>query len=127
MFELLGRPTNTGDALAIIKSTELLQETCSNMRSRDGIEVCWDAAATWLRDVSHHLHKMVDDLYPVALLVMAYWSRILVNRAESKACWFLKGAVKVSILRVAEKLMTGKIPLFPLILDFEDSRAKIES
>jgi hypothetical protein len=119
MFELLRRPTNVSDALTILKSVELLQETCTRFGSEDSIESCWSAAASWLKDVPHHFHEMADDQDPVALLVMTNWSAILTSRIERLGCWFLKGVAKASVVQIAEKLVAEKHPLMPLIMDFE--------
>lgn len=118
IFELLGRPANIGDALAVIKSIELLQEAYSSVGSYDDLETCWSAAADWVNRVPSRFHEMVDDLDPVALLLMAYWSTMLVTRAEMQGCWFLKGVVRALVLQVAEKLVAEQHPLLPLILDF---------
>ena len=119
MFELLGRPANISDALTILKSIELLQGTCGSVGLEDGIGVCWSAAAAWLWSVPNHFHEMADDQDPVTLLVMAYWSAIMVTWVEKQGCWFLKGVVKASVLQVAKKLVAERHPLLPLILDFE--------
>lgn len=119
MFELLGRPANISDALTILKSIELLQETCSSVGPEDSIEVCWSAAAAWLKIVPNHFHEMVDEQDSIALLMMAYWSAIMVTRVERQGCWFLKGVAKALVLQVTEKLVVEKHPLLPLMLDFE--------
>lgn len=118
MFALLGRPDNVWDALTIIESIESLTETCNRIVMHDDFEECWNAAAGWLKGVPHRFHEMIDNLDPVALLVMAYWSAIMVTRAERQGCWFLKGVVKASILEVAGRLVVDEHPLLPLILDF---------
>lgn len=118
MFELLGRPDNVSDALTIIKSIDLLTEACNSTAPHSDIEVCWNAAAAWLKHVPKRFHAMVEDLDTVALLVMAYWSSTLVSRVERQGCWFLKGVVKASVLQIAEKLIVERHPLLPLILDF---------
>lgn len=118
MFELLGRPGNISGALTVLKSVELLQEACSSVGSKDSIESCWNAAAAWLKDVPRHFLEMVDDQDPIALLMMAYWSAIMVARVERQGCWFLEGIVKASVLQIAERLVVEKHPLLPLISDF---------
>ena len=117
MFELLGPPASIGDALTIIKSIELLQETCGSVGSYDDLGPCWGVAAAWLKRVPHRFHEMVDHHDAVALLLMAYWSTILVVRIEKEGCWFLKDVVKALVLQVAEKLVAEQHPLLPLILD----------
>jgi hypothetical protein len=119
MFELLGQPANISDALTILKAIELLQEICSSIAPDDSIEVCWNTAAAWLKDVPHHFHEMVNDQDSIALLMMTYWSAIMVTRMEKQGRWFLKGVVKALVLQVAEKLVVEKHPLLLLILDFE--------
>lgn len=119
IFELLGRSTNISDALTILKSIELLQETCTRFQSEDSIESCWSAAASWLKDVPNHFHEMADDQDPAALLMMTYWSAILTSRIERLGCWFLKGVAKASVVQIARKLVAEKHPLMPLIMDFE--------
>jgi hypothetical protein len=119
MFELLGRPANIDDALTVIKSIELLQDICRGITLHDDIEMCWAAAAGWLKNVPDHFHRMVDDGDPVALLIMTYWSTNLVIRVEEKGCWFLKGVVKASMMQVAERLAEKRHLLLPLMLDFE--------
>ncbi|GAB7332109.1 hypothetical protein MBLNU13_g03993t1 [Cladosporium sp. NU13] len=118
MFELLGQPANISDALTILKSIELLQEACSSAGPKDSIELCWSSAAAWLKDVPRHFHEMFDDRDPIALLMMTYWSAIMVTRAEKQGCWFLKGVTKAAVLQIAQKLVAEKHPLLPLILDF---------
>jgi hypothetical protein len=118
MFELLGRPANISDALTTLKSIELLQETCSSVGSKDNIESSWGAAAAWLKDVPRHFHEMVDEQDPIALLMMIYWSAIMVARVERQGCWFLKGVVKASVSQITQRLVVDKHPLLPLISDF---------
>jgi hypothetical protein len=119
MAELLGRPKNVGEALIIIKSIESLTEACNDPVAHDDIVACWGTAAAWLSDVSGRFHEMVDEMDPVALLVMAYWSAIMVARVERQGRWFLEGVARAAVLQVAEKLVADKHPLLPLILDFE--------
>jgi len=106
------------DALTVIKSIELLQDICRGIALHDDIEVCWAAAAGWLKNVPDHFHRMIDDRDLVALLIMTYWSTILVTRIEKKGCWFLRGVVKASMMQFAEKLTAERHPLLPLMLDF---------
>jgi hypothetical protein len=73
----------------------------------------------WLENVSDHFHEMIDDLDPVALLVMAYWSAIMV--AERRGCWFLNDVARASVLQSAEMLVAEMHLLMPLILDFGGS------
>jgi hypothetical protein len=61
---------------------------------------------------------MVDDEDPIGLLMMTYWSAIMVNRVEKQECWFLKDVAKASVVQIAEKLAVEKHPLLPMILDF---------
>jgi hypothetical protein len=68
---------------------------------------------------------MADDQDPVALLMMTYWSVIMVTRVERQDCWFLSGVVKASVRQIVEKLMVEKHPLLPLILDFEGNRPEL--
>lgn len=121
MFEFLGQPANISNTLTILKSIELLQETCSSVGPHDSVEVCWSAAAAWLKSVPNNFHDMVDDQDSIALLVMTYWSAIMISRVERKGCWFLKGVANASVLQIARKLVMEKHPLLPLILDFEGS------
>lgn len=118
MFELLGRPTNISDALNALKSIELLQDACNSVEPENVIGTCWSSAAAWLEKVPRHFNEMVDDRDPIALLLMTYWSAIMVSRVEKQGCWFLKGVSKAAVLQVAQKLVAEKHPLVPLILDF---------
>ena len=118
IFELLGRPANINDALTILKAIELLQDACNSVEPEDVIGTCWSSAAAWLEKVPRHFHEMVDDRDLIALLVMTYWSAIMVTRVERQGCWFLKGVSKAAVLQIAQKLVVEKHPLVPLILDF---------
>lgn len=117
-FELLGRPANSDDALTILNSIKLLQESCGRFGPEDNIDNSWSAAAAWLKYVPHHFHMEVDDQDPITLLMMTYWSATMLTRMERQGFWFLKGVVKASVLQIAEKLAVEKHPLLPLILDF---------
>jgi hypothetical protein len=72
-----------------------------------------------LENISDHFHEMVDDLDPVALLVMAY--AIMVARAERRGCFFSRGVARASVLQVAERLVAEKHPLLPLMLEIGGS------
>jgi hypothetical protein len=118
MFELLGRPASISDALTILKSIELLQDACNSVEPEDVIGTRWSSAAAWLEKVPRHFHEMVDDRDPIALLMMTYWSAIMVIRVERQGRWFLKGVTKAAVLQIVQKLVSEKHPLVPLISDF---------
>jgi hypothetical protein len=83
-----------------IKSIESLTQACKSSKAHDDIVACWSTAAAWLENVSNHFREIVNDLDPVALLVMAYWSAIMDLRIEGLGCWFLilySGNLKQSI------------------------------
>jgi hypothetical protein len=101
-----------------IKSIESLTQACKSSKAHDDIVACWSTAAAWLENVSNHFREIVNDLDPVALLVMAYWFAIMDLRIEGLNCWFLKGVAKASVLQAAERLVADKRLLLLLILDF---------
>jgi hypothetical protein len=97
----------------VIESIESLTEACNNSKAQDDISACWSSAAAWLENASDRFNEMVSDLDLVALVVMTYWSAIMVLRIDRQGCWSLTGVAKAWVLQVADKN-----PLLPLILDF---------
>jgi hypothetical protein len=84
MFKLLKHPMSGEDAFCILQSIDLLKESCEGVPNsvHDGLESSWDAAATWLKSVSGRFHAMLDDSDDLAaLLIVAYWSAVMVIRA----------------------------------------------
>lgn len=94
MMEVFGRPESTNEVLEVIAATAALIESCS--LTFKSAEPCssWQGLAIWFTRVSFSFDEMVFQNNPAALVVLAHWAALLVNRAEQCGCWVLRGTAK---------------------------------
>lgn len=61
---------------------------------------------------------MVERNDPIALILVAHWA-VLIERADSCGCWFLKGCAKRVREFVEEKLAGEELPVRELLNGLE--------
>lgn len=104
MAETFGKPDNMRDVLATLSATAALVKCCEISFASDEVGAAWRGMAMWLIEVPNHFNHMVLRYSPAALVVLAHWAALLVQRAEDCGCWFLDGLSKTILLQIAARL-----------------------
>lgn len=117
MTEVFGKPESPQGVLATISAIAVLVECCEISYSSDEKEVVLEGMTRWLYKVSEHFNHMVSIHDSAALVVLAHWAGLLVERAEQCGCWFLKGLAKTILRHVSKCLPVDEPVVFGLIED----------
>lgn len=106
MAEIFGKPDHDQDAPAILLAIEALSKCCISSFESDDLLGVWQCMAAWLIKTPDHFNRMVSLQNSAALVVLAYWAAILVERAESCGVWFIHGLSRRILLQIQEYLST---------------------
>ncbi|KAF9894887.1 hypothetical protein FE257_004508 [Aspergillus nanangensis] len=106
MAEIFGKPDDEQDALACLLAIAALSECCISSFDSDDLSGVWQCMAAWLTKTMDHFNRMVSLQNPAALVVLAYWAAILVERAENGGAWFIYGLSRTILLQIREHLST---------------------
>ena len=117
MAEAFGKPDSAQDVLATLSAIAALVECCETSFASDDTRAAWRGMATWLTKVPGYFHHMVSSHRPAALVVLAHWAELLVERAEHCGCWYLRGAAKAILLQIVERLPADDRAVESLVRD----------
>ncbi|THX35133.1 hypothetical protein D6D12_00580 [Aureobasidium pullulans] len=119
-FRLAGctnRPDDPQDVVASMTAIANLFESCELSFGQDDMKVSWQSMAGWLLKISQHFEQMTVRSDPVALVVVAYWTILLVTRAQQLGCWFLTGVAEAILRQISGQLSANNQPALALIED----------
>ncbi|RDW92684.1 Orsellinic acid biosynthesis cluster protein D [Aspergillus mulundensis] len=98
------RNHNAPDVFALSSAGAALVECSDTSFATDEVGSAWWGMASWLNRVPLHFRDLVARHDPAALVLVAHWAALLVNRAERCGCWFVRGLSMTILLRIAERL-----------------------
>lgn len=116
MSETFGKPVSSQDFMATVAAIATLVECCELSLTSDEVESTWWGMATWWTKVSDHFIVLVSHDDPAALVILAYWAALLVERAECYGCWFLSGSTRSILRQVTERLPANDHKIQNLVL-----------
>lgn len=119
-FRLAGctnRPDDPQDVVASMTAIANLFESCELSFGQDDMKVSWQSMAGWLLKMSQHFEQMIVRTNPVALVVVAHWTILLVTRAQQLGCWFLTGVTEAILRQISGQLSANNQPALALIED----------
>ncbi|THX62013.1 hypothetical protein D6D06_00224 [Aureobasidium pullulans] len=119
-FRLAGctnRPDDPQDVVTSMTAIANLFESCKLSFGQDNMKVSWQSMAGWLLKMSQHFERMVVRSDPVALVVVAHWTILLVTRAQQLGCWFLTGVAEAILRQISGQLSANNQPALALIED----------
>ncbi|KAF2719425.1 hypothetical protein K431DRAFT_111573 [Polychaeton citri CBS 116435] len=104
MAEALGKPESAMDVFATLSAITGLIECCGVNFLSDEVGTAWQGMTTWVRKVPEQFHQLLSHHNPAALVVLAHWTALLVNRAEHCGYWFIQGMSKKILQQVVNEL-----------------------
>lgn len=104
MAEIFGKPDHEQDAPAILHAIAALSNCYISSFESDDLPGVWQCMAAWLIKTTDHFNRMISLQNPAALVVLAYWAAILVERAEKSGGWFIHGLSRTILLQIREHL-----------------------
>ncbi|KAL4988015.1 hypothetical protein BDW68DRAFT_101151 [Aspergillus falconensis] len=104
MATTFGKPENIQDVFVLLSAVAALGECCDTSFASEEVGPAWWGMATWWTRVPLHFQELVARHDPAALVVVAHWAALMVNRTERCGCWLVKGLSMTILLRIAERL-----------------------
>ncbi|KAL4899889.1 hypothetical protein BDW74DRAFT_105832 [Aspergillus multicolor] len=104
MADTFRKPDSPQDVFALSSAGASLVECSYTSFATDEVGSAWWGMASWLNTVPMHFRDFVARHDPAALVLVAHWAALLVNRAERCGCWFVSGLSMTILLRIAERL-----------------------
>jgi hypothetical protein len=108
MAEIFGKPDDGQDAAAILLAIKALSECCISSFESDDFSGAWQCMAGWLIKTTDHFNRMLSLQSPAALVVLAYWAIILVERAENCGIWFIRGLSRAILVQIRDHFSTDE-------------------
>ena len=104
MAGTFGKPEGAQDVFAALSAIAALVECCEISFESDDVGGIWRGMAMWLTKITAHFRQMISTSSSAALVVLAHWAALLVERAEKHDYWFLKGLAKRVLQQIADGL-----------------------
>ncbi|KAL6237531.1 hypothetical protein BDW75DRAFT_78932 [Aspergillus navahoensis] len=104
MANTFGKPENIQDVFVLLSAVASLGECCDTSFASEEVGLAWWGMAAWWTRVPLHFQELVALHDPAALVVVAHWAALMVNRTERCGCWLVKGLSMTVLLRIAERL-----------------------
>ncbi|KAL4999494.1 hypothetical protein BDV10DRAFT_164944 [Aspergillus recurvatus] len=104
MANTFGKPENIQDVFVLLSAVAALGECCDTSFASEEVGPAWWGMATWWARVPLNFQELVAGHDPAALVVVAHWAALMVNRTERCGCWLVKGLCMTILLRIAERL-----------------------
>ena len=113
--EAVGLPDRPEDVSATVTAITSLVECCEISFAQDDAETAWQGMTTWLARVPSHFNQIMLQYHSPALVVLAHWAAILVQRAEDSGCWLIQGVANNITLQAARRLEVDNPAAFELV------------
>ncbi|KAF2201413.1 hypothetical protein GQ43DRAFT_415904 [Delitschia confertaspora ATCC 74209] len=116
MTTVFSRPSSTHDVLSTLSAIAALIEcSASSFASNSPTTIFW-GMASWLTKVPERFLQMVEQGSLASMVVLAHWV-VLVERAERRGCWFLKGVKEIVIEEVIGRCPVDDQGIWSLFAD----------